>query len=125
MRQRAVLFNEVIDWLQHEFSRGPAERVKRTGCGSGTRWKSGCRCPVGAGCTHWRRKRSWRRSHAAALGAWVPGLVKDAADLSETIYSSGLVQVMKKGSVCWETIDLAPEAGECVLDRLIGPRTRR
>jgi pilus assembly protein CpaF len=44
-------------------------------------------------------------------------------DISEiTIYSSGLLQIMRKGSVRWETIDLRPEAGEIwrVLDRLIG-----
>ena len=48
-------------------------------------------------------------------------------DLSEIgIYSSGLIQVMKKGSVRWETIDLHPEAGEIwrVLDRLLGPQNK-
>ena len=49
------------------------------------------------------------------------------ADISEiTIYSSGLLQIMRKGSVRWETIDLRPEAGEIwrVLDRLIGPQNK-
>jgi pilus assembly protein CpaF len=48
-------------------------------------------------------------------------------DLSEIgIYSSGLLQVMKKGSVRWETVDLHPEAGEIwrVLDRLLGPQNK-
>ncbi|MEN4012362.1 MAG: ATPase, T2SS/T4P/T4SS family [Bellilinea sp.] len=48
-------------------------------------------------------------------------------DLSEIgIYSSGLIQVMKKGSVRWETVDLHPEAGEIwrVLDRLLGPQNK-
>ena len=48
-------------------------------------------------------------------------------DLSEIgIYSSGLIQVMKKGSVRWETTDLHPEAGEIwrVLDRLLGPQNK-
>ena len=48
-------------------------------------------------------------------------------DLSEIcVYSSGLVQVMRKGSVRWETIDLRPEPGEIwrVLDRLIGPQNK-
>jgi pilus assembly protein CpaF len=48
-------------------------------------------------------------------------------DLSEiTIYSSGLLQIMKKGSVRWETIDLHPDAGEIsrVLDRLLGPQNK-
>lgn len=48
-------------------------------------------------------------------------------DLSEIgIYSSGLIQVMKKGSVRWETVDIHPEAGEIwrVLDRLLGPQNK-
>ena len=48
-------------------------------------------------------------------------------DLSEIcVYSSGLVQVMRKGSVRWETIDLRPDPGEIwrVLDRLIGPQNK-
>jgi pilus assembly protein CpaF len=49
-------------------------------------------------------------------------------DLSEIcIYSSGLVQVMKKNSVRWETVpDLRPEVGEInrVLDRLLGPQNK-
>lgn len=48
-------------------------------------------------------------------------------DLSEiAVYSSGLVQVMKKGQVRWETVDLAPSAEEIsrILDRLLGPQNR-
>lgn len=48
-------------------------------------------------------------------------------DISEiTIYSGGLVQIMRKGSVRWENVDLAPEAGEIwrVLDRLLGPQNK-
>ena len=48
-------------------------------------------------------------------------------DLSEIcVYSSGLVQVMRKGSVRWETIDLRPDPGEIwrVLDRLMGPQNK-
>jgi pilus assembly protein CpaF len=48
-------------------------------------------------------------------------------DLSEIgVYSSGLIQVMKKGSVRWETFDLHPEPGEIwrVLDRLLGPQNK-
>ncbi len=48
-------------------------------------------------------------------------------DLSEiVIYSSGLVQIMRKGSVRWESVDMAPEAGEIwrVLDRLLGPQNK-
>jgi pilus assembly protein CpaF len=48
-------------------------------------------------------------------------------DLSEiAVYSSGLVQVMKKGSVRWETVPVQPEAEEIerVLDRLLGPQNK-
>ena len=48
-------------------------------------------------------------------------------DLSEiTVYSSGLVQVMRKGEVRWETIPMRPQAEEVerVLDRLLGPQNK-
>jgi pilus assembly protein CpaF len=48
-------------------------------------------------------------------------------DLTEiAIYSSGLVQVMPKGSVRWETIGLAPSENEIwrVLDRILGPQNK-
>ena len=48
-------------------------------------------------------------------------------DLSEIgIYSSGLIQVMKKGSVRWETVDLAPGSRRNLarLDRLLGPQNK-
>jgi len=50
------------------------------------------------------------------------------SDLSEIcIYSSGLVQVMKKNSIRWETVaELKPEPAEInrVLDRLLGPQNK-
>ena len=48
-------------------------------------------------------------------------------DLTEiAVYSSGLVQVMRKGQVRWETIDLAPSESEIwrVLDRILGPQNK-
>jgi len=48
-------------------------------------------------------------------------------DISEiTIYSNGLVQIMRKGSVRWENVESRPEAGEIwrVLDRLLGPQNK-
>ena len=48
-------------------------------------------------------------------------------DLSEiTVYSSGLVQVMKKGHVRWENVDVSPSAEEIerVIDRLLGPQNK-
>ena len=48
-------------------------------------------------------------------------------DLSEiTIYSSGLVQVMKKGSVRWDTIEIHPSPGEIdrVINHLLGDQNK-
>ena len=49
-------------------------------------------------------------------------------DISEiAVYSSGLVQIMRKGAVRFETVDnLRPESGEIwrVLDRIIGPQNK-
>lgn len=48
-------------------------------------------------------------------------------DISEiAVYSSGLIQVMPKGAVRFETLDMRPESGEIwrVLDRIIGPQNR-
>ena len=48
-------------------------------------------------------------------------------DLSEiTVYSSGLIQVMKKGSVRWEDAGLQVEADEVwrVLNLILGPQSR-
>jgi pilus assembly protein CpaF len=48
-------------------------------------------------------------------------------DISEiTVYSTGLVQLMPKGSVRWENSDVKPEPGEIwrVLDRLLGPQNK-
>ncbi len=48
-------------------------------------------------------------------------------DISEiTIYSGGLVQIMRKGSVRWENVESRPIAGEIwrVLDRLLGPQNK-
>ncbi len=48
-------------------------------------------------------------------------------DLSEiTVYSSGLIQVMLKGHIRWQTVDMQPSAEEIerVLDRLLGPQNK-
>lgn len=54
-------------------------------------------------------------------------LPPERTDISEiAVYSSGLVQIMRKGAVRFETVDLRPEPGEIwrVLDRIIGPQNR-
>ena len=49
-------------------------------------------------------------------------------DISEiALYSHGLLQIMRKGDVRFETVPMRPEAGEVwrVLDRLLGPQNKR
>jgi pilus assembly protein CpaF len=130
---RQSIFNEVIDQINHEFqpatlqSPGEADRIRirekvetwitvalrKRNCRPGPQVESGlseelCRRILGLG--------------------FLDGLLPPTrTDLSEiAIYSSGLVQVMPKGSVRWESIDLHPEPGEIwrVLDRLIGPQNK-
>jgi len=48
-------------------------------------------------------------------------------DISEiTVYSSGLIQVMPKGSVRWETVDIQVDRSEVwiVLEKLLGPQSK-
>ncbi|HNR03095.1 MAG TPA: ATPase, T2SS/T4P/T4SS family [Anaerolineaceae bacterium] len=130
---RSAVFNEVIDWLQHEF---PPEVLRNPGEADRLRIRDQVEIRVAAALR--RRGMHAKLAQEAQLAeeltrrllglGFLDLLLPPArTDLSEiTIYSSGLVQVMKKGSVRWETIDLAPEAGEIwrVLDRLIGPQNK-
>ena len=130
---RSAVFNEVIDQINQEFQpvvlQSPSEIDRRR-----------IRERVDALIAAALRKRNCR------LGVQQEGILSEEltrrilglgfldmllpparTDISEiTIYSSGLVQIMRKGSVRWETIDLRPEAGEIwrVLDRLIGPQNK-
>ena len=130
---RSEVVNEVIDQINHEFpttvlqspTEGDRQRIRER---------------VDAQITAALRKRNCRpgvqQEGAIAeeltrriLGLGFLDLLLPPArtDISEiTIYSSGLLQIMRKGSVRWETIDLSPEAGEIwrVLDRLIGPQNK-
>ena len=48
-------------------------------------------------------------------------------DISEiAVYSSGLVQIMRKGAVRFDTVELRPDPGEIwrVLDRVLGPQNK-
>src|SRR5512133_3545627 len=130
---RNALVNEVIDQINQEFaptvlqSPGEAERKQ-------------IRERVEALVSAAFRKRSLRPGlqyeaqiaeyltrRIVGLGFLDLLLPPARTDLSEIgIYSSGLIQVMKKGSVRWETVDLHPEAGEIwrVLDRLLGPQNK-
>lgn len=130
---RNALVNEVIDQINQEFaptvlqSPGEAERKQ-------------IRERVEALVSVAFRKRSLRPGlqyeaqiaedltrRIVGLGFLDLLLPPARTDFSEIgIYSSGLIQVMKKGSVRWETVDLHPEAGEIwrVLDRLLGPQNK-
>ncbi|MCE5208088.1 MAG: Flp pilus assembly complex ATPase component TadA [Chloroflexi bacterium] len=130
---RSEVFNEVIDQINHEFSsnvlQNPSELDRQRICER-----------VNAQIAVALRKRNCRPGAQQEAGiaeeltrrilglGFLDLLLPPArTDISEiTIYSSGLVQLMRKGSVRWETIDLHPEAGEIwrVLDRLIGPQNK-
>jgi pilus assembly protein CpaF len=131
--ERNALVNEVIDQINQEFAptvlQSPGETERKQ-----------IRERVEALVSAAFRKRNLRpglqvEAHIAedltrrivGLGFLDLLLPPARTDLSEIgIYSSGLIQVMKKGSVRWETVDLHPEAGEIwrVLDRLLGPQNK-
>ncbi|GAP21922.1 CpaF family protein [Leptolinea tardivitalis] len=130
---RSAVFNEVIDQINQEFQpavlQSPSETDRR-------RIRERVEALIAAAL----RKRNCRPGvqqegllseeltrRILGLGFLDMLLPPARTDISEiTIYSSGLVQIMRKGSVRWETIDLRPEAGEIwrVLDRLIGPQNK-
>jgi pilus assembly protein CpaF len=130
---RSAVFNEVIDQINQEFQpavlQSPSEIDRRR-----------IRERVDALIAAALRKRNCRPGvqqegilseeltrRILGLGFLDMLLPPARTDISEiTIYSSGLVQIMRKGSVRWETIDLRPEGGEIwrVLDRLIGPQNK-
>ena len=130
---RSAVFNEVIDQINQEFQpavlQSPSETDRRR-----------IRERVEALIASALRKRNCRPGvqqegllseeltrRILGLGFLDMLLPPARKDISEiTIYSSGLLQIMRKGSVRWETIDMRPEAGEIwrVLDRLIGPQNK-
>lgn len=130
---RSAVFNEVIDQINQEFQpavlQSPSETDRR-------RIRERVEALIAAAL----RKRNCRPGvqqegllseeltrRILGLGFLDMLLPPARTDISEiTIYSSGLVQIMPKGSVRWETIDMRPEAGEIwrVLDRLIGPQNK-
>jgi len=130
---RSAVFNEVIDWLQHEF---PPEVLRNPGEADRLRIRDQVEIRIAAALR--RRGMHAKLAQEAQLAeeltrrllglGFLDLLLPPArTDLSEiTIYSSGLVQVMKKGSVRWETIEMRPEPEEIwrVLDRLLGPQNK-
>jgi pilus assembly protein CpaF len=130
---RSAVFNEVIDQINQEFQpavlQSPSEidrrriRERVDGLIAAALRKRNCRPGVQQeGILSEELTR--RILGLGFLDMLLPPVRTDISEI--TIYSSGLVQIMRKGSVRWETIDLRPEAGEIwrVLDRLIGPQNK-
>ena len=131
---REAVANEVIDQVNREF---PIEILRSPSEADRQRIQERIHLLVGMA---FRRNNAYSSYQmdttlAAELGRRLMGLgfldlllPPARMDLSEIcIYSSGMVQVMKKNSVRWETLaDLRPEAGEInrVLDRLLGPQNK-
>ena len=131
---KEIVANEVIDQINREFQvdtlRSPSDSDRQ-------RIQERINALVGVA---FRRNNIYSgyqtdSALAAELGRRLMGLgfldlllPPARTDLSEIcIYSSGLVQVMKKNSVRWETLaDLKPDPGEInrVLDRLLGPQNK-
>lgn len=130
---RSEVFNEVIDQINHEFSTSVLQSPSDT---DRQRIRERVDAQIGAALRRRNCRPGVLQEAAIAeeltrriLGLGFLDLLLPPArtDLSEiTIYSSGLLQIMRKGSVRWETIELRPEAGEIwrVLDRLIGPQNK-
>ena len=130
---RGEVSNEVIDAVNREFPAGVLQRPTDV-----ERQKVTER--IAALVTQAMRRRSANPGPAAesemagelarrlmGLGFLDLLLPPARTDISEiTVYSSGLVQVMKKGSVRWETAKMQPSAEEIerVLDRLLGPQNK-
>ena len=126
--------NEVIDQVNREF---PVEVLRSPSEADRQRIQERINLLVGIA---FRRNNAYSSYQtdtalAAELGRRLMGLgfldlllPPARIDLSEIcIYSSGLVQVMKKNNVRWETLpDLKPDPGEInrVLDRLLGPQNK-
>lgn len=131
---REVVANEVIDQINREF---PVETLRSPSDADRQRIQERINSLVGVA---FRRNNTYSgyqtdSALAAELGRRLMGLgfldlllPPARTDLSEIcIYSSGLVQVMKKNSVRWETLpELKPDPGEInrVLDRILGPQNK-
>ncbi len=132
--ERDKLINEVIDQINAEFTPAVLSRPSNAD-------RAKVEERVIAQVTASYRRRSLRpgpqvESDLAAeisrrlLGLGFLDLLLPPArtDISEiALYSHGLLQIMRKGDVRFETVPMRPEAGEVwrVLDRLLGPQNKR
>ena len=131
--EREAVMNEVIDQVNAEF---PAKKLSAPTQAERAEIQERVTILVSAG---YRRRNQrpgaqYETQLAEELTRRLLGfgfldllLPPERTDISEiAVYSSGLVQIMRKGAVRFETVDLRPEPGEIwrVLDRIIGPQNR-
>lgn len=132
-QEREALANQVIDQINREF---PASVLQRPSPEDRSRIRERIAALVAAGYQRRNLAADIREENAltddltrrlTGLGFLDLLLPPARTDLSEiAMYSSGLLQVMKKGSVRWETVEMRPEPEEIwrVLDRLLGPQNK-
>lgn len=132
-QEREALVNQVIDQINREF---PASVLQRPSADDRARIRERIAALVAAAYQRRNLAADIREENAltddlirrlTGLGFLDLLLPPVRTDLSEiALYSSGLLQVMKKGSVRWETIEMRPEPEEIwrVLDRLLGPQNK-
>jgi pilus assembly protein CpaF len=132
-QEREALANQVIDQINREF---PASILQRPSPEDRSRIRERIAALVAAGYQRRNLAADIREENAltddltrrlTGLGFLDLLLPPARTDLSEiAMYSSGLLQVMKKGSVRWETVEMRPEPEEIwrVLDRLLGPQNK-
>src|SRR5512133_3231612 len=132
-QDREGLVNQVIDQINREF---PASVLQRPSPEDRSRIRERIAAQVAAAYQRRNLAADIREENAltddltrrlTGLGFLDLLLPPARTDLSEiALYSSGLLQVMKKGSVRWETVEIRPEPEEIwrVLDRLLGPQNK-
>jgi pilus assembly protein CpaF len=132
-QEREGLVNQVIDQINREF---PASILQRPSPEDRSRIRERIAAQVAAAYQRRNLAADIREENAltddltrrlTGLGFLDLLLPPARTDLSEVaLYSSGLLQVMKKGSVRWETVEMRPEPEEIwrVLDRLLGPQNK-
>ena len=131
--EREAVMNEVIDQVNAEF---PAKKLSAPTQAERAEIQERVTILVSAGYRRRNQRPGAQYEEALAqeltrrlLGFGFLDLLMPPTrtDISEiAVYSSGLVQIMRKGAVRFETVDLRPEPGEIwrVLDRIIGPQNR-
>ncbi|MDX9991575.1 MAG: ATPase, T2SS/T4P/T4SS family [Anaerolineales bacterium] len=131
--ERAAVMNEVIDRINSEYSlvklAAPtpelrAEVLERVTVLISAAYRRRSMRPGAQYEEHFAGELTRRLLGFGFLDLLLPPIRTDISEIA--VYSSGLVQVMLKGAVRFETVDMRPEPGEIwrVLDRIIGPQNR-